>query len=87
MPAIRRTIRSFTPVTSANTEREEESHVSRERREAARRSLSIPLRRFTVPMIVDESHEPSRRRHAPDVFARLNFGHVPTRAMRRTVAS
>ena len=61
LPTIRRTIRSFTPVTS-NTERKEEE-----------RSLSIPRRRLAGPMIVDDVHDPCTREQAPNVLMHLNL--------------
>ncbi|HTY33472.1 toll/interleukin-1 receptor domain-containing protein [Mycobacterium sp.] len=79
LTAIRKTVRLFVPVISANTEREEEGYVFREWAEAVDRSRSIPRRRFIVPVIVDEDYagDPSRYRQIPDVFRRLQFGHAP----------
>jgi hypothetical protein len=77
LTAIRRTIRLCIPVISANVEYEEEGDVFREWRKASQRSLSIPRRRFTPPVIVDENHDPRRRQQTPDVFKRLDFGHAP----------
>ena len=54
LTAIRRTVRLFVPIISANTERAEEGYVFREWREAVDRSLSIMGRRFIVPVIVDD---------------------------------
>ena len=54
MTAIRRTVRLFVPIISANTEREEEGYVFREWREAVDRSRSIMGRRFIVPVVVDD---------------------------------
>ena len=51
---IRRTIRLFVPIISANTERAEEGYVFREWTEAADRSRSIPSRRFIVPVVIDD---------------------------------
>ena len=64
MTAIRRTVRLFVPIISANTERVEEGYVFREWREAVDRSRAIMGRRFIVPVIVDEDYEgdPSRYR-------------------------
>ena len=101
LTAIRRTIRLFIPVISANTEREQEGHVFREWREAVDRSRSI-RRRFIVPVVVDKSYDPSRYRQIPGEFEDLDFGHAPAgdpderlaamlrdeiRAMRRTDAN
>jgi len=84
-------IRLFSPVISANTEREEKE-----------RPLSIPRRRFPVPAIVAESYDPSRYQQSSNVFKRLDFAHTPAgeldahliamltgeiRVVRRTVAS
>ena len=54
LTAIRRTVRLFVPIISANTEREEEGYVFREWREAVDRSRSILGRRFIVPVIIDD---------------------------------
>jgi len=77
--AIRKTVRMFVPIISANTEREEEGYVFREWTEAADRSRSIPSRRFVVPVVIDDDYkrDPSRYRQVPDSFRRLHFGHAP----------
>ena len=79
LTAIRRTVRLFVPIISANTERAQEGYVFREWREAVDRSRSIMGRRFIVPVIVDEDYEgdPSRYRQIPDDFGRLHFGRAP----------
>ena len=79
LTAIRKTVRLFVPIISANTEREEEGYVFREWREAVNRSLSIPRRRFIVPVIVDADYagDPSRYRQIPDDFGRFHFGRAP----------
>ena len=79
LTAIRRTVRLFVPIISANTERAEEGYVFREWREAVNRSRSIPRRRFIVPVVIDEDYEgdPSRYRQIPDDFRRLHFGRAP----------
>ena len=76
---IRRTVRLFIPIISANTEQAEEGYVFREWREAVDRSRSIPSRRFIVPVVVDEDYgsDPSRYRQIPDDFGRLQFGCAP----------
>ena len=76
---IRRTVRLFVPIISANTERAEEGYVFREWNEAADRSRSIPSRRFIVPVIIDDDYDgdPSRYRQMPDGFGRLHFGRAP----------
>jgi hypothetical protein len=76
---IRRTVRLFVPIISANTERAEDDYVFVEWREAVDRSRSIPSRRFIVPVIVDEDYQgdPSRYRQIPDDIGRLQFGHAP----------
>jgi hypothetical protein len=100
LTAIRKTIRLFIPVISANTERAGEGYVFREWNEAAKRSLSIAARRrFIVPVIVDKDYDPSQYRQFPDEFEPIDFGHAPAgdpdatlravltleiRAMRRT---
>ena len=62
LTAIRRTIKLFVPIVSANTEQAEEGYVFREWREAAYRSQAIPRRHFIVPVVIDEDYEgdPSR---------------------------
>lgn len=79
LTAIRRTVRLFVPVISANTEREAEGYVFREWAEAVDRSRSIPRRRFIVPVIVDEDYQgdPSAYQQIPDEFRRLQFGRAP----------
>jgi hypothetical protein len=77
LTAIRRTIRLFIPVISANTEREEEGYVFKEWNVAVDRALSIPRRRFIVPVIVDKDYDPGRYKQIPDDFTRLDFGHAP----------
>jgi hypothetical protein len=76
--AIRRTIKLFVPVVSANTERAEEGYVFREWREAVDRSRAIPRRRFIVPVVIDEDYEgdPSRYRQVDDLEA-FQFGYAP----------
>jgi hypothetical protein len=80
--AIRRTVRLFVPIISANTEREGEGYVFREWRAAEKRSLSIMGRRFIVPVVVDEDYagDPSRYRRMPDAFWDCDFGHAPAGA-------
>jgi hypothetical protein len=75
---IRRTIRLFVPVISANTERADEGYVFREWTEAVDRSHGI-MGRFIVPVIVDEDYEgdPSRYRQIPEEFGRFQFGRAP----------
>ena len=79
LTAIRRTIRLFIPIISANTEREEEGYVFREWIEAVERSRSIPRRRFIVPVIVDDGYagDPAGYQQIPDDFRRLHFGRAP----------
>ena len=76
---IRRTIKLFVSVISANTERAEEGAFFREWTEAVDRSRSILGHRFIVPVIVDEDYEgdPSRYRQIPDEFGRFQFGRAP----------
>jgi hypothetical protein len=76
---IRRTIRLFVPIISANTERAEEGYVFREWTEAADRSRSIPSRRFIVPVVIDDDYagDPSRYRQIPPDFGRFHFGRAP----------
>ena len=76
---IRRTIRLFVPIISANTERAEEGYVFREWTEAVDRSRSIPSRRFIVPVVIDEDYggDPSRYLQIPEDFRRLQFGRAP----------
>jgi hypothetical protein len=76
---IRRTVRLFVPVISANTEAAEEGYVFREWREAVNRSGSIMGRRFIVPVVIDSDYagDTSRYRQIPDEFSRLQFGRAP----------
>ncbi len=77
---IRRTVRLFVPVISANTESADEGYVFREWKEASERSLSIMGRRFIVPVVIDESYDgdASRYRQIPDEFRGLHFGGAPS---------
>ena len=78
LETIRRRVRLFLPIISANTEREEEGYVFREWREAVERSYTIPRRRFIIPVLVDDQQvEPSTYRQVPDEFHRINFGNAP----------
>jgi hypothetical protein len=77
--AIRKRIRLFVAVISANTERQDEGYVFREWREAVERSYSIPRRRFILPVIIDDlPGDPASYRQIPDEFRRFNFGSAPT---------
>jgi hypothetical protein len=75
--AIRRRIRLFVPIISANTERAEEGYVFREWREGAKRSHSIPRRRFIIPVVVDDPPDASASYDVPEEFAKNHFGHAP----------
>ncbi|OCB14885.1 hypothetical protein A5729_15530 [Mycobacterium vulneris] len=79
LTGIRKTVRLFVPIISANTEREGEGYAFREWREAAERSRSILGRRFIVPVIVDNDYagNPSQYRRMPDSFRDVHFGHAP----------
>ena len=79
LTAVRRTVRLFVPIISANTEAEEEGYVFREWMVAIDRSRSIMGRRFIVPVVVDEDYDgdPSRYRQIPEDFRRLQFGRAP----------
>src|SRR6185312_1144757 len=72
---IRRTVRLFVPVISANTETEEEGYVFREWDEAIERSRSIMGRRFIVPVVIDDGYDgnASRYRRIPPGFTQLHF--------------
>lgn len=76
---IRRSVRLFVPVISANTEGADEGYVFREWKEASERSLSIMGRRFIVPVVVDVGYDgdASRIRQIPDEFRGLHFGSAP----------
>ncbi|UGT51209.1 toll/interleukin-1 receptor domain-containing protein [Nocardia asteroides] len=76
---IRRSVRLFVPIISANTEHADEGYVFREWYEAADRARSIPSRRFIVPVIIDDNYDndPSHYRQVPDSFGRLHFGSAP----------
>ena len=79
LTAIRRDVRLFVPIISANTEREQEGYVFREWRAAVDRADRIMGHRFIVPVIVDADYEgdPSRYRQFPPEFERLHFGRAP----------
>jgi len=69
----------FVPIISVNTENADEGYVFREWREAVNRSLSIPRRRFIVPVVVDDDYagDTSRYRQFEEDFGRLQYGHAP----------
>lgn len=79
LTTIRRTVRLFVPIISANTERAREGYVLKEWRAAVDRADSIMGRRFIVPVIVDADYEgdQSRYRNFPPQFDRLHFGRAP----------
>jgi TIR domain len=77
--AIRKRIRLFVPIISANTDQEDEGYVFREWREAVERSYAIPRRRFIIPVVVDDQQDVlSTYRQVPEEFRRYNFGYAPT---------
>jgi TIR domain len=79
LTGIRRTVRLFVPIISANTEDAQEGYFFREWSEAVDRSHSIMGRRFIVPVIVDDDFDgdASRYRKIPDAFRYLQFGRAP----------
>ena len=77
--SIRRTVRLFIPVISANTEMQDEGYVFHEWVEAVERSKSIVGRRFIIPVIIDGNMgELGACRHIPEAFRDLDFGTAPT---------
>ena len=71
--AIRKRVRLFLPIISANTESQDEGYVFREWREAVSRSYSILRRRFIIPVLVDVTHQdPGEYQQVPDEFRRFN---------------
>ncbi|HET6735285.1 toll/interleukin-1 receptor domain-containing protein [Mycobacterium sp.] len=82
LAAIRRNIRLFVPIISANTERVEEGYVFQEWYEAVERSRRIPGRRFIVPVIVDDDYlgDPSKYHRMRNSFGHLHFGRAPAGA-------
>jgi hypothetical protein len=79
LSSIRRTVRLFVPIISANTERVGEGYVFREWDEAVERSRSILGRRFIVPVIIDDDYDGDvgRYKRMPPGFERLQFGRAP----------
>ena len=79
LTAIRRTVRLFVPIISANTEREDEGYVFQEWMAAVDRARRIMGRHFIVPVVVDEDYagDPSRYRRMPPDFRRFDFGRAP----------
>lgn len=79
LSCIRRTVRLFVPVISANTEGEDEGYVFREWRAAVERSQSIMGRRFIVPVVIDDDYtgDAGRYQQIPDEFRPLQFGRAP----------
>jgi len=77
--SIRKRVRLFLPIISANTESRDEGYVFREWREAVERSYSIPRRRFIIPVIADEKKKDlATYLQIPNEFRRFNFGYAPT---------
>jgi TIR domain len=77
---VRRSVRLFVPVISANTEAEDEGYVFREWNEAIERSRSVVGRRFIVPVVIDSDYygDASRYRRIPEAFGHLHFSRAPT---------
>ena len=74
LTAIRRTVRLFVPIISANTEREEEGYVFREWNEAVERARGIhgsPLHRARGYRRATTQGDPRRYRKIPADFRRL----------------
>jgi hypothetical protein len=91
LTAIRREIRLFVPIISANTERAQEGYVFREWNEAAERSRAIPSRRFIIPVVVDQGLASDILRQIPEEFKRFHFGKAaggyPDEGLRSTFVS
>jgi hypothetical protein len=91
LAGIRRDVRLFVPLISANTERREEGYVFREWGEALKRSTGILRRRFIVPVVVDADYDgnPERYQQVQEELRRFQFGHAPdgepTDALARTL--
>ena len=80
--SIRRTVRLFIPVISANTEAAREGYVFREWNEAVNRLRGIMGQRFVVPVVVDTGYDgdASRYQNIPEEFGGLHFGRAPAGA-------
>ena len=89
LPAIRRTIRLFVPVISANTERERKATFPASGRKRQIDRARIPGRRFIVPVVIDDDYDgdPSRYRQIPDEFRRLPLWSRAGRKVRTTTCS
>jgi hypothetical protein len=79
LTTIRRKVRLFIPVISANTERAREGFVFREWAEAAQRSREIPRSRFVIPVVVDDDFagDLGAYRQIPEDFFRYHIGCAP----------
>jgi hypothetical protein len=79
LSGIRRGIRLFVPMISANTEAREEGYVFREWSEAVERARSIPRRRFIVPVVIDREYagNPNGYVQIPEAFRQYQFGRAP----------
>src|SRR5262245_62829130 len=80
LASIRREVRLFLPVISAQTERRDEGFVFREWDEAVERARSMPPgRSFIVPVVIDADYDrnPSRYRQVPEAFRVPHWGHAP----------
>jgi hypothetical protein len=79
LSGIRRGVRLFVPMISANTEAREEGYVFREWSEAVERARSIPKRRFIVPVVIDGAYagNPNTYTQIPEMFRQFQFGHAP----------
>lgn len=79
LESIRRDVRLFVPVISAQTEGREEGYVFKEWGEAVERARGIPRRRFIVPIVIDADYtgDPTRYRQVPQEFMAVHFGCAP----------
>jgi hypothetical protein len=79
LSGIRRGVRLFVPMISANTETREEGYVFREWSEAVDRARSIPRRRFIVPVVIDRDYagNPGQYLQIPEAFRQFHFGRAP----------
>ena len=83
--AIRRRIRLFVPIISANTEREDEGYVFREWREAVERSFTDSAQAVHNPRRRRRpAGRPVEYRQVPEEFRRYNFGYAPRCAGRQS---
>ena len=76
---IKRDVKLFVPVISANTERREEGFVFKEWNAAVDRAQGMVNRRFIVPVVIEDdlAADPNSLQGVPADFLKFSFGCAP----------